>query len=670
MTESIGDVAVRVGADITSLKKGMGDAAASVDSFSANAGKSLSNFSSGLLKFGAAAAAAGALAAGALIKSSIDSVDALSKMSKTLGLSVEKLSALQYAAGLSGIENEALSASLGKLNKNARDAYLGVGSAKDAFDALGITVSNSAGNLKTNDEIFAQIIDRFSKMPDGIEKSAFAMDIFGKSGAALIPLLNEGTQGIGKLTAEADRLGVVVGSETAAAAEQFNDNLDKMKSAVQGLGLKMATEALPALNEFTGVINDPNVQKGLSDIATAIVSVGTAAVKAVAGIADFSKWVGESLAAAVNGPASDDIVRLEDKMLELIEVKKRIPSADLRDPNIDIEIEKTQKLIDNFYKMQSAKVAAPTSAPPAPPSPDISSGDSISRAQREEKLAEEASKRQEKAKNEAEKIEQARQKIADKELSSALEKESAQMAAYDRESQRKQADLDAIKSRYITEEELDKQHREIMAVIGEDYNAANFETAAQWMAVKEQAEADHLARIADLNRSAYTGIQKIIETSWGKNAASTAGSFKSILNTMASGSRKAFEISKAWALADAVVSTAQGIAKGVAAGYPAAIPLVAAAAATGFAQISAIRNQKFGGAGGAAAAGNGAPAEAPNPIGVGGGGAGGSGGRQNSQTLTVSPIDPNAIFSGAAMIGFGQQVYNFTKDGGKVVFGQ
>jgi hypothetical protein len=679
MAESIGDIAVRVGADITSLKKGMGDAASSVETFSQKAGQSLTSFSGNLLKFGAAAASAGALAAGALIKSSIDSADALSKMSKTLGLSVEKLSALQYAAGLSGIENEALSASLGKLNKNARDAYLGVGAAKDAFDALGITVANSAGNLRTNDEIFAQIVDKFSKMPNGIEKSAFAMDIFGKSGAALIPLLNEGTQGLGKLTAEADRLGVIVGSETAAAAEQFNDNLDKMKSAVQGLGLKMATEALPALNEFTNTINDPATQAGLSAISAGIVKVGASAVGALSEFMAFSRFIGEELARTLHGAANDDIAGLEDRLRQLQAQTDPKNFADwMSNSNMgDMftgkgqllqEIEDVKKKIQAAYSATAGIAASNPQAASGTGPVKIDEDDSISRAKREEDIAKEKEKRDEKAKNDAEKLEEARQKIADKELSSALEKESAQMAAYDREAMRKQADLDSIKARYITEEELDRQHREIMAVIGEEYNVANFETEAQWMAVKEQAEADHLSRVTELNRSAYSGIQKIIETSWGKNAASTAGSFKSILNTMASGSRKAFEISKAWALADAVVSTAQGIAKGVAAGYPAAIPLVAAAAATGFAQISAIRNQKFGGAGGAAAAGNGTPAEAPNPIGVGGGG--GSGGRQSNQTLTVAPIDPNAIFSGAAMMGFGQQVYNFTKDGGKVVFGQ
>ena len=67
--------------------------------------------------------------------------------------------------------------------------------------------------------------------------------------------------------------------------------------------------------------------------------------------------------------------------------------------------------------------------------------------------------------------------------------------------------------------------------------------------------------------------------------------------------------------------------------------------------------------GGAAAAGGGTPATAPNPVGVGGGG-----GAQQSQTLSVAPIDPNAIFSGAQMQSFGESIHDFSKDGGKVVF--
>jgi len=228
------------------------------------------------------------------------------------------------------------------------------------------------------------------------------------------------------------------------------------------------------------------------------------------------------------------------------------------------------------------------------------------------------------------------------------------------------AQVEALKNRYMTEEQLELEHRETMNIIGSEFDAAKFESEEQWRSIREQAEAEHLARMTQLNKSAYDGIQGLIASRWGGAVASTAGAMKSILGTMATQSRKAFEISKAWAATDALISTFQGIAKGVALGFPAGIPAVAWAAANGFAQVSAIKNQSFGGAGGAAASGNGSPATAPNPIGVGG--STGSGGAGNNQTLTVAPIDPGALYSGSAMQSMGNQIYNFSKDGGKVIF--
>lgn len=647
MAAEIGDLAVRVGADITGLKMGMSGASRAVGFFSADATKKLSSFSANMTKVGAAIAAVGNIAGVALVKSAINSADALSKLSKSVGVSTEKLSALQYAAGLSGVKSEELSSALLKLSKNSRDAFMGAGTAKEAFETLGISVQNTSGALKTNDQILAELADKFSKIPDGVGKTALAIDIFGRSGARLIPMLNEGTSGLAAMSEEASRLGLIVSGETAKQSEIFNDSLEKMQKAMQGLGLRIAEEALPALNDFTKSVNDPATQQGLADIAVAIIKIGESAVKVLSQISGFSKFIAEEISATINGINPEDIVRLEDKLAAL-ESRKSIAKGKINKQTQE-EIDKTRELINNYYEMQRAmpqaleKKQEPQLVSSSSTSPSTGVDPAIAKKQSDEILDQN-----------------------EKEISAMLRKEGEQMRIAEQEEARRQAQLDSIKQRYLTEEELDAQHRETMAIIGEEYDATKFETEAQWRSVREQAEAEHLARITELNRSAYDGIQGLIEQRWGKAAASTAGSFKSILGTMATGSRKAFEISKAWALGDAVVSTAQGIAKGVAAGYPMAIPLVAAAAATGFAQISAIKNQKFGGAGGAAAAGNGAPATAPNPIGVGGGG--GSGGGASSSTLTVAPIDPNAIFSGSAMIGFGQQIYDFTKDGGKVVF--
>lgn len=100
---------------------------------------------------------------------------------------------------------------------------------------------------------FSQI---FHDLPDGPEKTALALKVFGKAGAELIPLLNEGRSGIRAYTDELNRLGGTVTPATAAAADAFNDNLDKLKVAFGGLALKVAEELLPQMIMLTNSMVD------------------------------------------------------------------------------------------------------------------------------------------------------------------------------------------------------------------------------------------------------------------------------------------------------------------------------------------------------------------------------------------------------------------------------
>lgn len=139
-------------------------------------------------------------------------------------------------------------------------------------------------------------------------------------------------------------------------------------------------------------------------------------------------------------------------------------------------------------------------------------------------------------------------------------------------------------------------------------------------------------------------------------------------------SRKAFEIGKAAAISQTIISTYEAAQKSYSAlaGIPIVGPALGAAAAVaaiagGMARVSAIRNQSFGS--GSAAGGSVTDQINSNSGTVNqGGGSGGQGGGGSSQTLTVAPIDPSSLFSGSAMQSFGNQIYNFTKDGGKVIF--
>lgn len=134
----------------------------------------------------------------------------------------------------------------------------------DALDPL-------SGTLKNTGVLFSEFANVFAGLPDGPEKTALALKVFGKAGAELIPLLNEGQSGIAAYTSELERLGGVVTPEAAAQADQFNDNLDKLKVAVGGLALQVAGDLLPDMIALTeSFVSNTTAGEGVSTTANTI----------------------------------------------------------------------------------------------------------------------------------------------------------------------------------------------------------------------------------------------------------------------------------------------------------------------------------------------------------------------------------------------------------------
>jgi len=192
----------------------------------------------------------------ALVKGAIDSADELNKLSQKIGISVEALSTLQFAAQLSDVGLDTLKTGLKGLSANLTEARAGLGEGAAIFQALGISVEDTAGNLKSSDTILLEIADRFAIFEDGATKTALAVKLFGKSGMDMIPFLNQGSSGIRALMQEAERLGLKLSTETAQAAEAFNDNLTALKASSSGLGITLATELLAPLRVVTDAIRD------------------------------------------------------------------------------------------------------------------------------------------------------------------------------------------------------------------------------------------------------------------------------------------------------------------------------------------------------------------------------------------------------------------------------
>lgn len=235
----IGALRVNLGLDSAQFSQGLKGAEASSNKF-AKAMK---------VGFAAAAAAATAAIAGlaVAVRSNLKSIDDLAKTSSKIGIPIEELSKLRYAADLSGVSMQGLQTGVQRLSRNMADAAKGTGDGAKAFKELSINVKNSDGTMKSTTRIMSEMSDMFAAMPDGAQKTALAMRLMGRSGADMIPLLNGGSHALHELLGEAKAFGLEISAETGKAAEQFNDNISRLGYAFQGVTLSLTAALAPAM---------------------------------------------------------------------------------------------------------------------------------------------------------------------------------------------------------------------------------------------------------------------------------------------------------------------------------------------------------------------------------------------------------------------------------------
>lgn len=175
------------------------------------------------------------------IKQSLDLADSLGKMSQKIGMSVDALYSLQAAGKLADVDIQTLEKSLLKFNKGLGTAEMGSGDTANALKNLGISLKDSGGHMKMSDQYLGEVADKFKNMPDGVEKSTLAMQLFGKSGADMIPLLNGGSEALSEFSG-------IMDAETAASAEKFNDSLTTVGLAVDAVWMQMTSALSPTLS--------------------------------------------------------------------------------------------------------------------------------------------------------------------------------------------------------------------------------------------------------------------------------------------------------------------------------------------------------------------------------------------------------------------------------------
>jgi hypothetical protein len=180
-------------------------------------------------------------------KSFASAGSAMLEMSQRTGVSVEALSELKFAAEQTGVGVEELENGIRKMQKAVVEAAKGSSSARQNLALLGLAVKDLDG--LSPDEQFKLIADRLSQIEDPTVRAAMAMEFFGKSGTALLPMLVGGAAGIDAFAAQARALGLVMSTESAESAHKFSQALDILwrviRSGVNAIGSALA----PALTQ-------------------------------------------------------------------------------------------------------------------------------------------------------------------------------------------------------------------------------------------------------------------------------------------------------------------------------------------------------------------------------------------------------------------------------------
>ena len=288
-TRSLGQLTIDLIAKTFGFEQGMDKAARKAKS----GGKEIEGALTGAFKT-IGAAVAGFVAGLATVdtalrgfQQSVDFADRMDELSARFKISTETLSEWAYAAKQTGSDIEGLAGIIPKFSKTVADAADAGSEAGKTFAALGISVKDQAGQLRSFKDLLPEIMDRFKGLNNETTETALAMQLFGRSGAEFLEFLNLGSDGLAKMGDRARELGIVIDTETAAKAAEFKDRVDDLRAATQGWFTQISSALLPTLTDLTNEMTD-FVKEG-GDAATIADSVASS----IRDIAEAIRFLGQ-----------------------------------------------------------------------------------------------------------------------------------------------------------------------------------------------------------------------------------------------------------------------------------------------------------------------------------------------------------------------------------------
>lgn len=353
----LGRAVLELATDSQGLEKGLAAAKSSTSSWGAGVG--------GVAK-GAALAIAGVGVAAfgilgsltAMANSSAKTAGEVAKLKRETGLTSVEASKLRAIGERLNLDTDQLSKSFGILSKSLESTH-------PSLAKYNIEVVKAKDGHINMEATLGKVADRFKGMPDGVEKTALAMDIFGKSGKDMIPLLNQGSSGLKAMGDEAARLGLVFDDKALAAAKRYSMAQKDLTENVEGLKNKIGMAFLPILADMTGGLVKlaefvlPPISAGF-DKVIGFVHTAAGVFGDMKAAIDFKQVGGGDFLSSIIGPktAADFMQRVSDisAAWQVLWIFKIRPAIEWAQENVPIFWDKFKNAVGNFWTIVKPKL--------------------------------------------------------------------------------------------------------------------------------------------------------------------------------------------------------------------------------------------------------------------------------------------------------------------------
>ena len=185
-----------------------------------------------------------------MTKEAAEAADDIITLSSVTGMTTDAIQELNYMADLTDVSMDRIKDSLKETTNKMQEAATGTGDAYEAYQKLGVQITNVDGNLRSAEDVFYDTIDALGKMQNKTERDALAMDLMSESAQELNPIIELGSQKIREYAQEAHDMGTVLDEDALTSLQAVDDAYSRLQKTQEGVKNQMATEFAPYLEEF------------------------------------------------------------------------------------------------------------------------------------------------------------------------------------------------------------------------------------------------------------------------------------------------------------------------------------------------------------------------------------------------------------------------------------